>query len=72
MRQPKPQKYKNHAEYKIGKGIAMEEKTYKLMSRTGAMNITFGVICIVTGITAGVMLIIGGARLLAEKSKILF
>ncbi len=50
----------------------MEEKTYKLMSRTGAMNITFGVICIVTGITAGVMLIIGGARLLAEKSKILF
>lgn len=50
----------------------MEEKTYKTMSRTGALNITFGVISVVAGIACGVLLIISGAKLLAGKSKILF
>lgn len=50
----------------------MEEKVYKTMGRGGALNITLGVIAIVTGLTSGVLLIIAGGRLLAAKSKILF
>lgn len=50
----------------------MEEKTYKMVSRSGALNITLGVISLVIGITAGILLIISGGRLLAGKSKILF
>ena len=50
----------------------MEEKAYKVMSQNGALNITFGVIALVAGIAGGVLLIVGGARLLAAKSKLLF
>jgi hypothetical protein len=50
----------------------MEEKIYKIMSGSGALNITIGVIVIVTGIVGGVLLIVSGARLLAGKSKIMF
>ena len=45
----------------------MEEKAYKVMSLTGGLNITLGVISIVMGIAGGVLL-----RLLAAKSKLLF
>lgn len=50
----------------------MEEKIYKTMSGTGALNITLGVITIVAGIAGGVLLIVSGAKLLAGKSKIMF
>lgn len=50
----------------------MEEKTYKVMARGGALDITLGVIAIVAGVAGGVMLIISGAKLLSAKSKILF
>ena len=50
----------------------MEEKAYKIMGLTGGLNITLGVIAIVAGITSGVLLIVGGGRLLAAKSKLLF
>lgn len=50
----------------------MEEKTYKVMKHGGALNITVGIITLVVGVTAGVLLIVGGARLLAAKSKIIF
>lgn len=50
----------------------MEEKAYKVMSQNGALNITLGVIALVAGIAGGVLLIVGGARLLAAKSKLLF
>ena len=50
----------------------MEEKIYKTMSGSGALNIVAGVITLVGGITGGVLLIISGAKLLAGKSKILF
>jgi hypothetical protein len=50
----------------------MEEKIYKIMSGSGALNITIGVIVIVTGIVGGILLIVSGARLLAGKSKIMF
>ena len=47
----------------------MEEKIYKTMGRSGALSIVLGV---VTGVASGVLLLISGARLLADKSKILF
>jgi hypothetical protein len=50
----------------------MEEKVYKTMTNSGALNITVGIIAIVTGVAGGVLLIISGARLLAGKSKMLF
>ena len=50
----------------------MEEKIYKTMSGSGALNITLGVIAIVAGVAGGVLLIVSGAKLLAGKSKIMF
>ncbi len=50
----------------------MEEKVYKTMGGTGAWNIVIGVVVLAVGVAAGVMLIIGGAKLLANKSKVLF
>ncbi|MBQ8592284.1 MAG: hypothetical protein IJ485_06025 [Lachnospiraceae bacterium] len=50
----------------------MEEKLYKTLNGSGALNITIGVIAIVAGVAAGILLIISGAKLLSGKSKILF
>ena len=50
----------------------MNEKIYKTMTTVGAGNIVLGVIMIVTGIAAGVITIVGGARLLKTKSGLTF
>ncbi|MBQ4284046.1 MAG: hypothetical protein IJB96_08985 [Lachnospira sp.] len=50
----------------------MDEKLFKKIKGIGALNLVFGVVAIVTGVTAGVMLIVSGARLLAHKSENLF
>lgn len=50
----------------------MEEKVYKTMGGSGALAITVGIVSIATGVVCGIMLIISGARLLSQKSKILF
>lgn len=50
----------------------MEEKVYKTMRGAGAWNIVIGVVLLVVGVAAGVMLIISGGKLLADKSKVLF
>lgn len=50
----------------------MEEKVYKTMGGAGALNIVVGVISIVTGLACGVLLIVGGAKLLSQKRNILF
>ena len=50
----------------------MDEKIYRLMSRSGAMSLAFGIVSIVIGSAAGVLLIINGAKLLAGRKKILF
>lgn len=42
------------------------------MNGAGALNITLGVISLVAGVTAGILLLISGAKLLARKSQILF
>lgn len=50
----------------------MEEKVYKTMNGSGALNIAVGIVILVAGITSGVLLLISGAKLLSGKSKILF
>ncbi len=49
----------------------MDEHTYKVMGSTGALNIAFGVISIVSGIAVGVLLIISGAKLLGSRKRII-
>ena len=49
----------------------MDEHTYKVLGGTGALNIAFGVISIVAGIAAGVLLIISGAKILGSRKKII-
>ena len=50
----------------------MEEKIYNTMKRSGGMNITLGILMIVFGLTAGVLMIVTGGRLLLKKADILF
>lgn len=50
----------------------MSEKIYKSMKTVGAWNIAIGVTLIVIGILSGVMTIVNGARLIKDKSDILF
>ena len=52
--------------------LQMEEKIYNTMKRSGGMNITLGILMIVFGLTAGVLLIVTGGRLLVKKADILF
>ena len=49
----------------------MNEKIYKTMSRTGACSIAVEIITLVTGVAAGVLMIVSGSRLLKRKSDIL-
>lgn len=48
------------------------EKIYKTMRNTGAMNITVGIIILVTGVTVGILSIVSGGVLLKRKSDIVF
>lgn len=50
----------------------MEERTYKIMGGSGALNIALGVVVMVVGVAGGVLLVISGAKLLAGRNKILF
>ena len=50
----------------------MNEKTYKAMSTTGAGSIAVGIVVLVCGVVCGVLSIINGARLLKNKSEIIF
>ncbi len=50
----------------------MNEKTYNVMSATGAGNIALGIVVLVSGIVCGVLSIVNGARLLRKKSEIIF
>lgn len=48
------------------------EKVFKTMRGTGVLNIVLGVVVLMMGIASGVLLIIGGAKLLGDKTKIMF
>ena len=49
----------------------MKERIYKTMVKSGACNIAVGIIVLVTGVAAGVLMIVNGANLLKKKSEIL-
>ena len=51
--------------------MKQEEKIYHLMGETGVSSIVLGIVVLVTGIAAGVLMIINGGRLLAGKSDVL-
>ncbi len=48
------------------------EKAYRTMQSAGAGNIALGIIMIVAGVTAGILAIVNGARLLKNKREITF
>ena len=50
----------------------MEEKIYHSMGRIGGATITMGIISIICGVTVGILSIVFGAKLLKDKSHILF
>jgi len=50
----------------------MSEKTYKVMTSAGAGSLVVGVLLIVTGVACGIISIVNGARLLKNKSDIIF
>ena len=48
------------------------EKIYKTMRSTGTTSLVIGICILVKGIDSGILLIINGARLLANKETITF
>lgn len=50
----------------------MGEKIYKTMKSVGAFNIVMGILVIIAGVGAGVLIITKGARLLKDKSELIF
>lgn len=52
--------------------IIMNEKVYKTMNVTGGTNIALGIVMIVAGLSLGILTIVNGARLLRNKSGIMF
>lgn len=50
----------------------MMEKIYNTMKSVGVWNLVLGIVLILSGLAAGVFLIINGAKLLKKKSDLLF
>ncbi len=48
------------------------EKTYKTLSAVGGGTIALGIVVLLTGLTAGVLMIINGGRLLSAKKDLTF
>ena len=48
------------------------EKVYKAMKSVGSFNVVIGILMIVSGIALGVLVITRGAKLLKQKSELLF
>lgn len=48
-----------------------KEMTYKTMTSAGVASLVVGIIVVVTGISAGVMSIVSGARLLKRKNSVM-
>lgn len=49
----------------------MNEKIYRTLSATGAGDIVLGILVIVVGLSAGILAIVNGARLLASRKSVL-
>lgn len=50
----------------------MGEKIYKTMKSVGAFNVVMGILLIVSGVGAGILVITKGAKLLKDKSELTF
>lgn len=50
----------------------MNEKLFKTIGRIGGVNIAVGVICIVIGVTTGVVSIVCGGKLMKDKNQLFF
>ena len=48
------------------------EKIYKTMRGTGAWSIALGIVVLAVGVLSGTLMIVSGAKLLSDKSKIIF
>ena len=48
------------------------ERAYKTMTSSGGANIALGIIMVVVGLTAGIITIVNGARLLKHRNEIKF
>lgn len=49
----------------------MNEKIYKTLSHAGALNLTLGIVILVTGVATGILLLVNGAGLLGKKAKMM-
>jgi hypothetical protein len=50
----------------------MNEKAYKTMAGVGAGNLALGIILLTVGLVSGILMIVNGARLLKNKSDLIF
>lgn len=50
----------------------MMEKIYGTMKSVGIWNLVLGILLIVSGLMAGIFMIVNGAKLLKKKSELLF
>ena len=50
----------------------MTEKAYKTMRWVGNANIAVGIVVMAIGIAAGIIAVVGGARLLKNKNELTF
>ncbi|MBR5338321.1 MAG: hypothetical protein IK152_10085 [Lachnospiraceae bacterium] len=48
------------------------EKLHRTLTFSGAVSIIIGVVILVYGLACGIMSIVGGGKLLASRSKLLF
>ena len=53
-------------------GMLVSEKAEKTMTNTGAGSLALGIILLVTGLAAGILMVINGARLLKSRSELIF
>ena len=52
--------------------MEQQEMIYRTMNNAGALNIAFGIVVAATGIAAGTVLIVTGAKLLLRKRHVNF
>ncbi len=52
--------------------LSVNERLYRKMGNAGAVSISVGIITIVFGIAAGVMIVVNGAKILANRKTLLF